>query len=64
VATAASVASVALTGCNTENLDPVTLNKALQPLSSEMVSLLEQKGMSKEAPILIRSYKEEAELEV
>ena len=60
----AAAASVALTGCNVEHLDPVTLNKALQPLSGEMVALLEQRGMSKEAPILLRSYKEESELEV
>jgi murein L,D-transpeptidase YafK len=60
----AAAASVALTGCNVEHLDPVTLNKALQPLSGEMVGLLEQKGMTKEAPILLRSYKEESELEV
>jgi len=36
----------------------------MAPLSPEMVSLLEQKSMPKESPILVRIFKEEAELEV
>jgi murein L,D-transpeptidase YafK len=36
----------------------------MAPLSPEMVSLLEQKNMPKESPILVRLFKEEAELEV
>ena len=39
-------------------------NRAAQPLSPQMLSLLERKGMDKEDPILIRIFKEESELEV
>ena len=58
----ASVAVAAtLAGCQTEG--PIS-TKHLAPLSSEMVSLIEKKGMSKESPILVRAFKEESELEV
>jgi murein L,D-transpeptidase YafK len=36
----------------------------MAPLSNEMLSLLEQKSMPKESPVLVRIFKEEAELEV
>jgi murein L,D-transpeptidase YafK len=36
----------------------------MQPLSKSMLADLEAKHMSKEAPILVRIFKEEAELEV
>jgi murein L,D-transpeptidase YafK len=38
--------------------------KHMKPLSAEMVSLLEKKQMSKGTPLLVRVFKEEAELEV
>ena len=38
--------------------------RAMAPLSDEMVALLAQKDMPKETPILVRIFKEEAELEV
>ncbi|MGE0750629.1 MAG: L,D-transpeptidase family protein [Variibacter sp.] len=59
---AALAATIGLSGCNTEGIQISA--KHLMPLSSEMVATLEKKGMSKDAPILIRAYKEEAELEV
>jgi murein L,D-transpeptidase YafK len=54
--------AAALAGCNT---DEVNLpEKAMRPLSPQMISLLESKNMPKQSPILVRLYKEEAELEV
>ncbi len=38
--------------------------RALAPIPSETVALMEQAGSTKEAPTLIRAYKKEAELEV
>jgi murein L,D-transpeptidase YafK len=38
--------------------------KHLAPLSPQTVALLEEKGMDKQSPILLRIYKEEAELQV
>ena len=60
-ASAAIAAAVALTGCQTDGVD---VAKALRPLSPQMLALIEQKGMSKESPILARIFKEESELEI
>ena len=38
--------------------------KAMKPLSSQMLSEIESKDMTKDSPILVRVFKEEAELEV
>jgi murein L,D-transpeptidase YafK len=38
--------------------------KHLAPLSSQTLALLEEKGMDKQSPILLRIYKEESELQV
>ena len=58
---ASGAIAATLAGCQTEG--PISI-KHLTPLSSEMVSLIEKKGMSKESPILVRAFKEESELEV
>jgi murein L,D-transpeptidase YafK len=60
---AAAVASaIALAGCDT---DSVTVPaKAVRQLSPDMVAEIEHKNMPKDSPILIRIFKEEAELEV
>ena len=50
--------SAALAGCQEVN------TKAAKPIPSETISLMEQKGTSKNAPMLIRAYKKEAELEI
>ncbi|MBN8958170.1 MAG: hypothetical protein J0H17_16625 [Rhizobiales bacterium] len=62
LASAALAATIGLSGCNTEGIQISA--KHLMPLSAEIVSTLEKKGMTKDAPILIRAYKEESELEV
>jgi murein L,D-transpeptidase YafK len=45
-------------------MSPTVAAKAMAPLSGDMMALLEQKNMPKESPILVRIFKEEAELEV
>lgn len=39
-------------------------SRAYQPLAPEMLALMQEKSTSKEAPVLIRAYKKEAEFEV
>ena len=51
-----------LGGCETDGIEYSL--RALQPLSQAMLAELESKHMPKESPILIRLFKEEAELEV
>ncbi|MEA2995314.1 MAG: hypothetical protein QOG74_863 [Alphaproteobacteria bacterium] len=64
MASAAIASAVALAGCNTEGISPAMTARALQPLSSETVALLDKKDMPKESPILVRIFKEEAEMEI
>jgi murein L,D-transpeptidase YafK len=66
LASAAIAAACALAGCQTDGVDisPAVAAKAMAPLSGDMMTLLEQKGMPKESPMLVRIFKEEAELEV
>jgi len=66
LASAAIAAACALAGCETDGgtVSPTVAAKAMAPLSGDMMTLLEQKGMPKESPILVRIFKEEAELEV
>jgi murein L,D-transpeptidase YafK len=60
-ASAALAAAVALSGCQTDGVD---LARAMTPLSPRMLALIDEKGMSKESPILARIFKEESELEI
>jgi murein L,D-transpeptidase YafK len=55
--------TIALAGCETEDLSP-TGARAMRPLSAEMTAEIEKRNMPKESPILVRIFKEEAELEV
>lgn len=57
---AASAAAI-LAGCQDSSLQNA---KSLQPIPAATVALMEQKGSNKNAPILIRAYKKEAELEI
>ena len=63
LASAALVAAVGLSGCNTDSVLPMS-EKAARPLPPKLVADIESKNMDKEAPILVRLYKEESELEV
>jgi murein L,D-transpeptidase YafK len=53
---------IALAGCTGGT--PVTSGRHTQPLSERMLAKLKSKNMEKESPILMRIFKEEAELEV
>jgi murein L,D-transpeptidase YafK len=66
MAAAAALCALALSGCLAENIawGPDGNRKHLRPVPAQTVALIEQKGMTKESPILLRIYKEEAELEI
>lgn len=57
------VAAFALAGCKTDGVFPGNM-RANAPIPPALLATMQDKGMSKEAPILIRLFKEEAELEV
>src|SRR5690348_16303467 len=50
-------------GCNTEGGMPLS-GKAASPIPPALLSEIDQKNMEKTSPILVRLFKEEAELEV
>jgi len=58
---AALAAMVALAGCETDGLQS---GRAMKELSAETRAELQQKNMPVESPILVRLFKQEAELEV
>jgi murein L,D-transpeptidase YafK len=60
-AATASACAFGLASCAT---DPAILTAAEQPLPAETLSMLGKKGMTPEAPIFVRIFKEESELEV
>jgi murein L,D-transpeptidase YafK len=60
---AALAATILLSGCNTDSILSMG-DKATRPLSEKMVKDIESKDMDKDSPILVRLFKEEAELEV
>jgi len=62
VASAAVAAQMMLAACS--GGPPVSSGRHMQPLSDQMLATLKTKHMDKESPILIRVFKEEAELEV
>jgi murein L,D-transpeptidase YafK len=62
LASAAIAAGMTLAGCT--GSAPVTSGRHMQPLSQRMLATLKAKNMDKESPILMRVFKEEAELEV
>jgi murein L,D-transpeptidase YafK len=62
LASAAIAAQMTLAGCGGGT--PVTSGRHIQPLSERMLATLKAKNMEKESPILMRVFKEEAELEV
>ena len=62
LASAAIVAGSALIGCDTKT--PDISGRHMQPLSEEILAELDARNMAREAPILIRIFKEESELEL
>ena len=64
LASAAIVATIALTGCQVDGTLPPSNTKAMAPLSPRILVEMNQKNMDKESPILVRIFKQESELEI
>lgn len=64
LAVSALAFAVALTGCNSEKPSVVANAKSARPLSPQLVSLMTEKGMSPQDPMLVRVFKEESKAEV
>jgi murein L,D-transpeptidase YafK len=62
VASIAVAGAVALAGCETDDISPG--GRAMRPLPAALVAEIESRNMPRESPILVRIFKEEAELEV
>src|SRR5712675_1322758 len=63
LASAAIAAAIALAGCDTDGT-PAVGGRHMQPLSERLLADFEAKNMEKESAILVRIFKQEAELEV
>jgi murein L,D-transpeptidase YafK len=61
----AAIATVfgALSACQ-ESLPLSTSGRAVRPIPSSTLTLMREKGTNSHAPVLIRTYKKEAELEI
>ena len=64
VTSAALAASVMLAGCNTDDISLATNAKANQPVPPRLIAAMTEKDMDLNSPILVRIFKQEAELEV
>jgi murein L,D-transpeptidase YafK len=60
----AVAASIVLAGCDTDQVSLATNAKANQPVSPKLVAAMGEKDMDLQSPILIRLFKQEAELEI
>ncbi|WP_298874089.1 murein L,D-transpeptidase family protein [uncultured Bradyrhizobium sp.] len=64
LASVALAASILLAGCDTDQVSLATNAKANQPVSPKLVAAMAEKDMDLNSPILIRLFKQEAELEI
>ena len=64
VTSAALAAGVLLAGCNSDEISLASNAKANQPVSPKLVATMTEKDMDLQSPILVRLFKQEAELEV
>ncbi len=64
LASAALAAAVLLAGCNSDDISLASNAKANQPVPPKLVAAITEKDMDLQSPILIRLFKQEAELEV
>ena len=62
LASAAVAAAIALAGCDPDSITPT--GRSLAPLSDKTLAEIDAKQMDKDSPILVRIFKEEAEMEV
>jgi len=59
-----AAAGVFLAGCNSDEISLATNAKANQPVSPKLIAAMIEKDMDLQSPILVRLFKQEAELEV
>src|SRR5882757_200489 len=64
ITSAALAAGVLLSGCNSDEISLATNAKANQPVSPKLVADMTEKNMDLQSPMLVRLFKQEAELEV
>ena len=64
VTSAALAASLVLAGCNTNEISLAHNAKANQPVPPRLIQAMTEKNMDLNSPILVRIFKQEAELEV
>jgi murein L,D-transpeptidase YafK len=64
VTSVALAAGLLLAGCNSDEITLATNAKANQPVSPQLVAKMAEKDMDLQSPILVRLFKQEAELEV
>ena len=62
LASAAAAAAIALAGCDPDSMNPTGRSQA--PISEKTLAEMEAKHMDKDSPIMVRIFKEEAEMEV
>ena len=60
----ALAAGVLLAGCNSDEISLANNAKANQPVPPKLIAAMNEKDMDLQSPILVRLFKEEAELEV
>ena len=64
VTSAVLAAGAMLAGCNSDEISLATNAKANQPVSPKLLAAMVEKDMDLQSPILVRLFKQEAELEV
>ena len=64
ITSAALAAGVMLAGCNSDEISLAQNAKANQPVNPKLIAAMVEKDMDLQSPILVRLFKQEAELEV
>ncbi|WP_213772043.1 murein L,D-transpeptidase family protein [Bradyrhizobium sp. dw_78] len=64
ITSVALAAGALLAGCNSDEVSLANNAKANQPVSPKLVAAINEKNMDLQSPILVRLFKEEAELEI
>jgi murein L,D-transpeptidase YafK len=64
ITSVALAAGVLLAGCNSDEVSLATNAKANQPVPPKLIAAMTEKDMDLNSPILVRLFKEEAELEI
>src|ERR1700692_1701147 len=64
IASAALAAGVLLAGCDSDEISLANNAKANQPVPPKLIAAMVEKDMDLQSPILIRLFKQEAELEI